>query len=51
MADGALEDYELIRVQTTEKATLALEVRLYTLYAVEDFNVTISLTDSTIQEV
>ena len=51
VADGALEKYELTRVSTNKKATLALEVKLYTLYAVEDFNITISLTDSTVEEV
>ena len=49
VADGALEDYELTRLVSTEKATLTVYVKLVAEYAVEDFNVTIGLTDSTVE--
>lgn len=51
VANGALEDFELLKIQTTQKATLAVYVKLVTLYAVEDFDITIGLTDSTVEEV
>ena len=49
VADGALEDYNLIKNTTTEKATLSVTVQLVTLYAVEDFDITVELTDSTVE--
>ena len=50
VANGALERYELTKLATTEKATLSVYVKLVTLYAVEDFDVTVGLTDSTVEE-
>lgn len=50
IANGGLEDYELTRNTTTERATLSVNVKLVTLYAVEDFDVTIELTDSTVEQ-
>lgn len=49
VANGALEDYELTRETSKEKATLSVYVKLITTYAVEDFDITIELTDSTIE--
>jgi len=53
VANGALKTpnpYELTRLVSTEKATLSVYVKLNTEYAVEDFNVTVGLTDSTVEE-
>lgn len=53
VANGALKTpnpYELTRLTETEKATLSVYVKLNTEYAVEDFNVTVGLTDSTVEE-
>ena len=49
VANGALERYELTRLANTEKATLSVYVKLVTQYAVEDFDVTVGLTDSTVE--
>lgn len=50
VANGALEDYELLKQKSTEKATLSVYVKLVTQYAIEDFDITIALTDSTVEE-
>ena len=50
VANGALESYELSRLVSTEKATLSVYVKLVTEYAVEDFDITVGLTDSTVEE-
>ena len=50
IADGALEGYELTKLKSEEKATLSVYVKLITTYAVEDFDVTVGLTDSTVEE-
>ena len=50
VANGALEDFELLKQKSTERATLSVYVKLVTQYAVEDFDITIGLTDSTVEE-
>lgn len=51
ISDGVLEKFEITRLSTTAKATLAVYVKLYTIYAVEDFDITVALTDSTVEQV
>ena len=51
ISDGVLEKFEIARLETTKKATLAVYVKLYTIYAVEDFEITVGLTDSTVEQV
>lgn len=51
VSNGALESFDLLRKETSLKATLAVYVKLVTEYAVEDFDITIGLTDSTVEEV
>lgn len=51
ITNGGLEDYELRRLESDKKATLSVYVKLITLYAVEDFNITVGLTDSTVEEI
>ena len=43
---NGLTGYQLIRQRTTKKATLKAKIVLYCVEAVEDFDITISLTDS-----
>lgn len=50
VSNGSLQDFELTKLTTTEKATLSVYVKLVTIYAVEDFDITIGLTDSTVEE-
>lgn len=50
IADNALVSYEMIKQSTTERATLSVYIKLVTQYAVEDFDITIGLTDSTVED-
>ena len=43
---NGLTGYQLIRQKTTAKATLKAKIVLQVVEAVEDFDITISLTDS-----
>ena len=45
-ADQGIEDYEIIRVNVSEKATLRARVRIVPIEAVEDFYIELSLEDS-----
>ena len=47
MKTGAgIEDYKIIREETTEKAKVVATIRITPVYAVEDWDITIVLTDS-----
>lgn len=47
MKTGAgIEDYKIIREETTEKAKVVATIRIIPVYAVEDWDITIVLTDS-----
>lgn len=43
---GGLNDYKIIKVATSKKATIACKIRLFAIEAVEDWDVTIELADS-----
>ena len=47
--DGEHQPYKLTRVLDNEKATMSVNITLTTEYAVEDFNIVIGLTDSTVE--
>lgn len=49
IANEGLQDFELRKVEVTERATLSVYVKLYCLYAVEDFIIDVNLTDSTVE--
>lgn len=49
ISNGALEDYELTKLVSDQKATLTANIKLVTEYAVEDFDITFNLTDSTVE--
>ena len=45
---NGLSNYKITKVATTKKATLACVIRLYAIEAVEDWDIEVQLTDSTI---
>ena len=45
-ADQGIDEYEIIKVATTQKATLKARIRIVPIEAVEDFDITIELADS-----
>lgn len=45
-ADQGIDDYEIIKVATTQKATLKARIRIVPIEAVEDFVIELSLEDS-----
>lgn len=49
ISNGALEDYELTKLVSDQKATLTAHIKLVTEYAVEDFDIVFNLTDSTVE--
>lgn len=49
VSNGALENYELSKLVSDQKATLTANIKLVTQYAVEDFDITFNLTDSTVE--
>lgn len=49
ISNGALENYELSKLVSDQKATLTANIKLVTQYAVEDFDITFNLTDSTVE--
>lgn len=51
MYGQGLSDYKVIKNQTTEKAKLSATIKLYPLYAVEDFDITIELSDEDVSVV
>lgn len=51
VSNNALTGYTLLKKQTNQKATLSVYVALESEYPVEDFEITIGLTDTTVEEV
>lgn len=51
MYGQGLSDYKVIQNQTKEKAKLSATIKLYPLYAVEDFDITIELSDEDVSVV
>ena len=45
-SDQGIDDYEIIKVATTQKATLKARIRIVPIEAVEDFVIELSLEDS-----
>lgn len=45
-ADQGIEDYKIVQIRTTKKATLMARVRIIPIEAVEDFDITVSLENS-----
>lgn len=45
---NGLSNYKIVKVATTKKATLACIIKLYAIEAVEDWDIEVQLTDSTI---
>jgi hypothetical protein len=45
MSGQGLSDYKVIKNPTNEKAKLKATIKLYPIYAVEDFDITIELSD------
>lgn len=51
MYGQGLSDYKVIKNETKEKAKLSATIKLYPLYAVEDFDITIELSDEDVSVV
>ena len=51
MSGQGLSDYKVVKVETNEKAKLKATIKLFPIYAVEDFEITIELSDEDVSVV
>jgi hypothetical protein len=45
-ADQGIEDYRIVKIKARQKALLKARIRIVPMYAVEDFDISLTLEDS-----
>lgn len=46
-SSSGIRDYKITKVATNQKATLAAKIRIYPIEAIEDWDITVELSDTT----